>query len=79
MRWRAKANRYGPSLIHQNNVLDLRDITIPPGDEVARQAEATVPPVVSLADIEGDKHVVWRLEVWGAGPGMGQLRPPVRD
>lgn len=52
-------------LIHQDNVLDLRDITVMLGDEAARQGEATVPAAVRLADIDGQKRVVWRLEVWG--------------
>jgi hypothetical protein len=52
-------------LIHQTNVLDLRDISIARGEELARQAEATVPANVTLADIEGRATVVWRLEVWG--------------
>lgn len=52
-------------LIHQDNVLDLRDLTILRGEEVAREGEATVPADVSLADIDGEKWVVWRLEVWG--------------
>jgi hypothetical protein len=50
-------------LIHQDNVLDLRDITVMLGDEAARQGEATVPAAVRLADIDGQKRVVWRLEV----------------
>jgi hypothetical protein len=52
-------------LIHQHTVLDLGDLSILPGKEVARQATATVPADVILADIEGEKRVVWRLEVWG--------------
>ena len=52
-------------LIHQVNILDLRHITILPGEEVVRQGEATVPIEIPLADVEGEKQVVWRLEVWG--------------
>ena len=52
-------------LIYQTNLLDLKDISILYGEEVIRQAEATVPADVKLADIEGEKSVVWRLEVWG--------------
>ena len=63
-------------LIHQNNVLDLRDITIVPGEEVARQGEATVPADVTLVDIEGDKQVVWRLEVWGRVRGWVDFGHP---
>ena len=63
-------------LIHQNNVLDLRDITILPGEEVVRQGETRVPADVSLADIEGEKHVVWRLEVWGRVGGWVDFGHP---
>lgn len=63
-------------LIHQHNVLDLRDITILPGEKVARQGEAAVPAEVSLADIEGGKQVVWRLEVWGRVRGWVDLGHP---
>jgi hypothetical protein len=52
-------------LIHQHNVVDVRELTILPGEELVRQGQATVPAEVTLADIEGDKRVVWRLEVWG--------------
>jgi hypothetical protein len=64
--WRSGRRRTDTDrrLIHQNNVVDLREITIPRGEEVVRQGKATVPPDVSLADIEGEKQVVWRLEVW---------------
>jgi hypothetical protein len=63
-------------LIHQDNVLDLKDITILPGDEVARQGEATVPAAVTLADIDGQKRVVWRLEVWGRVRGWVDFGHP---
>lgn len=63
-------------LIHQNNVLDLRDITVLPGAEVARQGEATVPADVRLVDIEGEKQVVWRLEVWGRVRGWVDFGHP---
>ena len=63
-------------LIHQDDVLDLRDITILPGEEVARQGEATVPATVSLTGIEGQKRVVWRLEVWGRVRGWVDFGHP---
>jgi hypothetical protein len=50
--------------VHQDTVLDVRDLTIARGEEIARQCEATVPEEVVLADVEGETRVVWRLEVW---------------
>jgi hypothetical protein len=63
-------------LIHETNVLDLRDITVLPGEEVARQGEATVPRDVSLVDVEGRSHVIWRLEVWGRVRGWVDFGHP---
>ena len=63
-------------LIHQINVLDLRDLTIARDEEAARQAEATVPAHVNLADIDGQKTVVWRLEVWGRVRGWVNFGHP---
>jgi hypothetical protein len=63
-------------LIRQDNVLDLRDLTIPPGEEVVRQGEATAPKDVRLADVEGDKSIVWRLEVWGRVRGWVDFAHP---
>jgi hypothetical protein len=63
-------------LIHQTNVLDLRDISIARGEEHARQAEAMVPANVTLADIEGRATVVWRLEVWGRVRGWVDFGHP---
>jgi hypothetical protein len=63
-------------LIHQVNILDLRDITILPGEEVVRQGEATVPKELQLADVEGEKQVVWRLEVWGRVRGWVDFGHP---
>ena len=63
-------------LIHQDNVLDVRDLTILPGEEVTRQGGATVPKEVRLADVEGEKRVVWRLEVWGRVQGWVDFGHP---
>ena len=63
-------------LIHQDNILDVRDITIASGEVVTRQAGVTVPADVSLADIEGAKKVVWRLEVWGRVRGWVDFGHP---
>lgn len=61
-KWRTEKDRH---LIHQVNVLDLRDLTIARGEEVARQGQATVPTEVTLVDIEGEATLTWKLEVWG--------------
>jgi hypothetical protein len=63
-------------IVHQDNVLDLRDITIMLGDEATRQGEATVPAAVRLADIDGQKRVVWRFEVWGRVRGWVDFGHP---
>jgi hypothetical protein len=63
-------------LIHQNNVLDLRDISVARGEELFRSGEATVPAKVGLADIEGQATVVWRLEVWGRVRGWVNFGHP---
>ena len=63
-------------IIHQANVLEVRDITILSGEEAARQGDATVPANVRLADIEGGKQVVWRLEVWGRVRGWVDFGHP---
>jgi hypothetical protein len=63
-------------IIHQANVLDLRDISIQHGEEVVRRGTAMVPADVRLADIEGEKQVVWRLEVWGQVRGWVDFGHP---
>ncbi len=63
-------------LIHQDNVLDLKDMSILHGEEVVRQGAAMVPADVRLADIEGAKQVVWRLEVWGRVRGWVDFGHP---
>jgi hypothetical protein len=63
-------------LIHQHNVLDIRAVTIARAGEATRQTVVTVPANVSLADIEGDKKVVWRLEVWGRVRGWVDFGHP---
>ena len=52
-------------LIYEQNVIDTGPLVIARGEELIRQAEATMPSSLRLADVEGDKAVVWRLEVWG--------------
>jgi len=63
-------------LIHQDNVLDLKDMSILHGEEVVRQGAAMVPADVTLADIEGEKQVVWRVEVWGRVRGWVDFGHP---
>ena len=52
-------------LIHVHNVLDEKELNILAGEDIARVADVTVPARLKLADVEGEKKVVWRLEVWG--------------
>jgi hypothetical protein len=63
-------------VIHQDNILDVGNITILSGEEIAREGNATVPVVVTLAEIEGVKGVVWRLEVWGRVRGWADFGHP---
>jgi hypothetical protein len=35
-----------------------------------------VPPDVKRADIEGDKEIVWRIEVWGRVRGWADFGHP---
>jgi hypothetical protein len=63
-------------VIHQDNILDVGNITILSGEEVAREGKATVPTEVTLAEIEGVKEVVWRLEVWGRVRGWVDFGHP---
>jgi hypothetical protein len=52
-------------LIHQHNIVDVRDATVGHGQELVRRVDATVPGEITLVDIDGKKTVVWRLETWG--------------
>jgi hypothetical protein len=60
-------------LVHQTNVLDLRDATLGYGEELVRHVTVSVPSAVPLADIEGKKHAVWRIEVWGKVRGWSDF------
>src|SRR5262245_18019071 len=60
-------------LIHQTNVLDLRDATVGYGEELVRHVTVSVPGDVTLADLEGRKHTVWRIEVWGKVRGWSDF------
>ena len=72
-RRRTETDRY---LIHQQNVLDVGDLTIARGDEFVRSVETTVPRTVTLVDIEGRTTVTWRLEVWGRVRGWVDFGHP---
>jgi hypothetical protein len=63
-------------LIHEHNVLDMRDVTIAAGEEMTRHADITVPADVNVVDIEGKRTVVWRLEVWGRVRGWVDFGHP---
>lgn len=63
-------------LIHQDNVLDVTDITVGNGEVITREGEATVPAQVDMADVDGRKTVVWRLEVWGRVRGWVNFGHP---
>jgi len=52
-------------IIHQTNVLDLKETGAGHGEQVIAHATVNVPAGVRLADIEGRKEITWRLEVWG--------------
>jgi hypothetical protein len=63
-------------IIHQSNVLDLKEAAAGPGEEVVRHAGVSVPSDVRLADIAGRKEIVWRLEVWGRVRGWADFGHP---
>jgi hypothetical protein len=62
--------------IHQANVLDVRDATVGHGEDVIRYATVKVPADVTLADIAGEKEIVWRIEVWGRVRGWADFGHP---
>ena len=63
-------------IIHQANVLDLRDAAVGPGEQIVRHATVNVPADVKLADIDGPKEIIWRLEVWGRVRGWADFGHP---
>ena len=63
-------------IIHQTNVLDLRDAAVGSGEQVVRHVTVTVPAHVQPADIEGSKDIAWRLEVWGRVRGWANFGHP---
>lgn len=63
-------------IIHQANVLDLRDAAVGSGEQVVRHVTVNVPAHVQLAEIEGRKELAWRLEVWGRVRGWANFGHP---
>jgi stage V sporulation protein SpoVS len=63
-------------LVHQHNVVDVKDLAIARGEEFTAGVDVTVPAFVTLVDIEGRKTVVWRLEVWGRVRGWVDFGHP---
>lgn len=63
-------------LIYRHNVVDLGTLVIAGGEESAASGEVSVPLAVPLVDVEGDKTVVWRLEVWGRVRGWVDFGHP---
>jgi hypothetical protein len=63
-------------IIHQANVLDLRDAAVGSGEQVVRHVSVNVPAHVQLAEIEGRKELIWRLEVWGRVRGWANFGHP---
>jgi hypothetical protein len=63
-------------IIHQANVLDLGESAAGPGEQIVGHATVSVPADVRYADIEGQKAIVWRLEVWGRVRGWADFGHP---
>jgi len=63
-------------LIHQDNVLDVTEVSVGSGEVLTRESEATVPAQIELADVDGRPTVVWRLEVWGRVRGWVNFGHP---
>jgi hypothetical protein len=63
-------------LIYQANVFDLRDAAVSHGEQIVRHATVNVPADVKLADIEGNKAIIWRVEVWGRVRGWADFGHP---
>jgi hypothetical protein len=63
-------------IIHQANVLDLGESAAGPGEQIVGHATVNVPADVRYADIEGQKEIVWRLEVWGRVRGWADFGHP---
>ena len=63
-------------IIYQANVLDLLDAAVGHGEQIVRHATVNVPADVTLADIEGNKEIIWRVEVWGRVRGWADFGHP---
>lgn len=63
-------------IIHQSNVLNLGESVAGSGEQIVGSATVTVPADVQYVDIEGDRRIVWRLEVWGRVRGWADFEHP---
>lgn len=63
-------------IIHQTNVLNLGESVAGTGEQIVGNAIVNVPADVRYDDVEGDKKVVWRLEVWGRVRGWADFGHP---
>ena len=63
-------------IIHQTNVLDLGESAVGIGEQIVGRATVDVPAEVQYVDIEGEKKIVWRLEVWGRVRGWADFGHP---
>jgi hypothetical protein len=55
-------------LVHQQTVLDVKDVTVAKGEELAHEARVVIPsdqPSTGGSGEPGDPARVWRFEVWG--------------
>lgn len=63
-------------IIHQSNVLNLGESVAGSGEQIVGSATVTVPADVQYVDVDGDRRIVWRLEVWGRVRGWADFGHP---
>jgi hypothetical protein len=70
--WRTRGNERhldrDVRLLYQHNVLDVKAVTVPRGEELAYEAQLVVPseqPPTGGSGAPEDPEHAWRLEVWG--------------
>jgi hypothetical protein len=63
-------------IIHQSNVLNLGESVAGAGEQIVGNAIVNVPADVRDDDVEADKKIVWRLEVWGRVRGWADFGHP---
>ena len=61
-------------IVHQTNVLDVRDAAAGAGEHVIRHATVAIPATLPTTDRPG--QIVWRLEVWGRVRGWVDFGHP---